>query len=366
MVRSPDHHLEEEWMSRFFDLWNSGERFAILSFALPYLASTAVAQSPLPSVPADSVWRQDISSAPVAADSSTVIGWLDGQGGWGSGTLRIDFSIEVLHADGSAPFLSFTPTGDFYDPDCDQVPVPVPAGGAIEGEAGYECVHDGDCHLLVVHDPTATLYEMWRADITTGGFDGGCLAVWKLNLLYPPDGRGEQCTSADAAGFPIAPLLISPDEVAAGSIEHALRFILPNSRMRNGVYVHPASHAGGPSGPVTAVAYGSRLRLRADYPLETLDNEAARTIARAMQNYGIVLADGGTIALTAQSDSLTTASWDGLGIDAYSLSDLSVTDFEIIDTGPPIALNYDCVRSHPILLDGFELGDLSRWMVVPP
>lgn len=336
-----------------------------MSCLLVLFAMRAQAQSAIPVLPADSVFRQNISAAPVAADSAAVIAWLDGAGGWGSGTMRIDFSIEVLHADGTTPFLAFDPTGNFYDPDCDQVPVPVPVGGALEGEEGYECTSGGDCHLMVVHDPTDIVYEMWTADVTEGVFTGGCLAVWDLDLLYPPEGRGEQCTSADAAGFPMAPLLISPDEVAAGAIDHALRFILPNSRMRDDVYVRPASHAGGPSGPATAVPYGSRLRLRADYPLETLSEEAA-TIAQAMQKYGIVLADGGTIALTAQSDRFTTAKWSDLGIDAYSLSAIAVTDFEIIDTGPIIALTYDCVRSHPILLDGFELGDTSRWTTIPP
>jgi serine/threonine-protein kinase len=341
-------------------------RAVLLAIALSVPAATAPAQSQIPAVPPDSVWRQDISLAPTAADSDDVIQWLDSVGGWGGGTMRIDFSLEVLHADAATPFLTFDPTGNFYDPDCDQVPVPVPGGGAIEGESGYECTSGGDCHLLVVHDPTSTLYEMWTADITEGVFTGGCLAVWDLDLLYPPDGRGEQCTSADAAGFPIAPLLISPDEVAAGTIDHALRFILPNSRMRELVYVRPASHAGGPSGPATAVPYGARLRLRPDFDLDTLSNEAAKTIARAMQRYGIVLADGGTIALTAQSDRFTTATWAGLGIDGSSLSDLSVTDFEIIDTGSTITLTYDCVRSHPILSDGFELADLSRWSVSVP
>ena len=366
MSDNPNHGigLEEDLVDRSNDRHDHVRCVAVTS-ALLLVAATAPAQSPIPSVPADSVWRQAISAAPVAADSASVIQWLDAQGGWGSGDMRIDFSIEVLHADGATPFLNFIPTGNFFDPDCDHVPVPVPAGGALEGEDGYEC-SGGDCHLLVVHDPTATLYEMWTADITEGVFSGGCLAVWNLEALYPPEGRGEQCTSADAAGFPIAPLLISPDEVAAGSIDHALRFILPNPRMRKDVYVRPASHAGGPSGPATAVPYGSRLRLRPDYPLETLSNEAARTIARAMQTYGIVLADGGTIALTAQSDRFTAATWDALGIVSYSLADLQVTDFEIIDTGPTIALTYNCVRSHPILLDGFELGDLSRWSASPP
>ena len=84
-----------------------------------------------------------------------------------------------------------------------------------------------------------------------------------------------------------------------------------------------------------------------------------------MQTYGLVLADGGTIALTAQSDRFTTATWAGLGIDSYSLADFAVTDFEMINTGSTIALTYDCERSHPILRDGFELGNLSRWSAVP-
>jgi serine/threonine-protein kinase len=111
------------------------------------------------------------------------------------------------------------------------------------------------------------------------------------------------------------------------------------------------------------VPYGARLRLRADYPLETLPNDGARTVARAMQTYGIVLADGGNIALTAQSDRFTATSWADVDIGPHSLTDLEVTDFDIIDTGAGIALTYDCERNHPLLLDGFELGSLWRWQV---
>lgn len=316
--------------------------------------------------PLDAAWTRDVSAAPLDPESAAVIAWLDSVGGWGSGRMRIDFSIEVLEADATAPFETFVPTGDFFTPDCDFAPVPLPPGGALEGEEGYECVGDGDCHLIVVHRPSGTLYEMWRANVVDGTFYGGCLAVWNLAVTYPPSGRGEQCTSADAAGFPIAPLLFSADEVAAGSIDHALRFILPNSRIRDRVYVHPATHStGATSGPPTAPPYGARLRLRADYPLATLPNEAARTVARAMQTYGILLADGGTIALTAQSDRFTAAKWSGL-LAADDLEDLAVTDFEMVDLGPRFTWTGDCVRQYPVFLDGFELGDLSKWSAVVP
>jgi serine/threonine-protein kinase len=297
-----------------------------------------------PYFPAGAPWYRNISSAPKAADSDAVIRWLADDGGWGGGRMQIDFSIEVLRSSADTPLQSFTPTEDWYDPDCDIASVPVPVDGAIEGESGYACESDGDCHLIVVHEPTKQLFEMWRANIDDGTFYGGCLVVWDMTRVYGPTGRGEQCTSADAAGYPIAPLLFSADEVAAGEITHAIRFILPNSRIRDGVYVHPATHStGAASGPVTAPPYGAHLRLRADYPLAELPNEGARVVARAMQKYGMLLADGGTITLTAQSDRFTTAKWEGL-LDPRDLAQLLVTDFELLDSGERITYTGDCTR----------------------
>ena len=294
--------------------------------------------------PDDAPWYRDVSAAPVDAESSAVIAWLDGVG-FGLGRLQIDFSIEVLEADVSTPERTFTPTGDFYSPDCDHVPVPVPAVGAIEGETGYECTGDGDCHLLVVRRATGTLFEMWRANIQGGTFFGGCLAVWDMTRRYGPQGRGPQCTSADAAGFPITPLLFTADEVAAGTIDHAIRFILPNARMRDRVYVAPATHStSATSGPASAPPYGARLRLRADFPLASLPNDGARVVARALMRYGMLLADGGSVALTARSDRFTANKWSGL-LGPRDLDGIRPSDFDMIAAGPRIQYTGDCVRA---------------------
>lgn len=294
--------------------------------------------------PRASVWYQDISFWPVDTQSAAVIAWLSSAGGWGLGHLQIDFSLEVAQADANTPLLTFTRTDDWYDPDCDFAAVPVPPGGALEGESGYECVNDGDCHLIVVYPPAQKLYEMWRANIVDGEFCGGCLAIWDMTRVYTPKGRGENCTSADAAGYPIAPLLFNADEVQAGWIDHAIRFILPNSRIRHGVYVHPATHStGATSGGSNAPPYGARLRLRADYPVDTLPSAGARVVARAMQRYGILLADGGSVALTAQSDRFTQAKWDGL-LDSHDLVAIQVSDFVMVDAGVRITYTGDCVR----------------------
>lgn len=325
------------------------------------------APAALPHFPAGAVWQRDISHAPLASDSSTIIANLNADGGWGYGHMQIDFSLTVLHASNGTPSLPVAQglDDDYYLPDCDALgfAFPVPSGGVIEDNTGYTCDNDGDCHMLV--QKGNLLYESYRTNVTASAVQSTCAMVWHLDRVYPRQGRGEQCTSADAAGFPIAPLLIDADEVAAaaqtnGDLGHALRFILPNNRMAKKVYVHPASHAGGPSGASDRIPYGSRLRLRADFPM-TGYNAAAQTILRTMQRYGIVLADGGNIALTADNDDYTTAKWATLGIDSHtffsggSTTAVDVTDFAIIDTGPTIPLTCDCVRTPDdfIYIDGF-------------
>jgi serine/threonine-protein kinase len=289
-------------------------------------------------------FNTDVSAAPPAANSQALISALDAEGGWGNGdVMQIDYALDVLTADNATPMRTFTTTSDFFTPDCDRVAMPVPPGGNLEGETGYACTTNGDCHLLVYRTDTQDLYEMWRADMEGNSFHGGCLAVWHGTKTYTRALRGLGCTSADAAGYPISPLLFTADEVAAGHIDHAIRFILPNSRPRRG-FVAPATHGTSTTGTASAPYYGVHLRLRADYPVNALPTEGARVVARAMQKYGMYHADGGEIALTAQSDRHTVHKWAGL-LDAHDLAALKVTDFEVIDHGAGTTMIDNCVRA---------------------
>lgn len=312
----------------------------------PGAGAGGVSSEPIQYFPDEAIWTSDVSEAPLDPRSSEIIAWLD-ERGWGIGRFQIDFGLEVLRADASTPLMAFEPIDDyFYVPDCDHVPVPVPPGGNLEWMDGYACEQNEDCHLIVVEESSRTLYEMWRADIRGDDFRGGCLAVWDLNRIYGPEGRGLNCTSADAAGYPIAPLLFTADEVAAGEIRHAIRFILPNSSIRSGQFVYPATH-GTPnaSGPSSAPPYGARFRLRADFPMDSLPNEASRVVARALQRYGMFLADAGRVPLTAQSDRHTRAKWDDL-LGSQDLKAIRVSDFEVIEMGKAVRLDLDdCVRT---------------------
>ncbi len=301
--------------------------------------------------PSSAIWYQDISNAPLDSESQNVITGLQNAGGFGTGRLQIDFSIVVLHADANVPRRSFTQTDNFYSPDCDPAPIPVPPGGQVEGSPtnDYSCASSGDCHLIVYQG--TRLYEAWIADITggqaSGGtFSSGCAVVWDLTKDYwqpaaaPNFSRGDQCTSADAAGYPIAPLLFYGDELKAGHIDHAIRFILPNSRIRDGSYVHPATHSTHPSttgGPNTP-PYGAHLRLSKNFDLSKLPSNEARTVAQALQKYGMFLADGGNIALTAEASAAQYITSD-------ALSSIAVTDFEMVDGGTRINYTGDCNRT---------------------
>ncbi len=303
-------------------------------------------QAPVQYFPLAAVWTQNVSSAPVDPQSATILNSLSAAGGWGTGILRVDFSIRVMQANASTPTVPFRPAPVFYTPDSDVVStVPLPAGGGMEGQSGYQCdTSQQDCHFIVVDNDQGKLYEAYGANYDGHALSATLLAVWNLNQVYPASGRGDQCSSADAAGYPIAPLLFNADELAQGHIDHAIRFILPNPEIRAGVFVHPATHAGGPSGPATAPPYGAHLRLKASYDLSQL-KPAARVVAAAMQKYGMFLADGGNIALTAQSDQDTQAKYSQVDFNPTDLASLKVTDFEVVQMPATIPLTYDCVRN---------------------
>jgi hypothetical protein len=294
-------------------------------------------------------WTKDVSCDPVDPSSKTITDALTAAGGWGPGakSFQIDTSLVVLRADASTPMVPFYRAPGYYTPDCDVFSVlPLPAGGAIEGVSGYTCnTAAGDCHLLIVYPKTQTLYEIYQATQQGSGIVGGCGVLWDLTKSYPASLRGDQCTSADAAGLAMSAMLPDADEVASGAVLHAMRFALPNDRIRAGVYVHPASHAGGPKGGARLPPYGVRMRLRADYPVASLRPGAAQVLATALQRFGMFLSDGGNIPLMVQGDQFTAHKWKDLNFDTRILFGIAPGDFEVVDMGPTVALTDNCVRN---------------------
>jgi hypothetical protein len=138
----------------------------------------------------------------------------------------------------------------------------------------------------MVERGTCRLYELFAAEWNGGHPTAGSGAIWDLdrNRLRP-----ETWTSADAAGLPIFAGLVRWDEVKAGEIAHAIRFTVSCT---TNAYVWPARHQAGVDDP-GCPPMGARFRLRADFDLSGFSPKA-RVILRAMQRYGMIVADNGS------------------------------------------------------------------------
>lgn len=265
--------------------------------------------------PSDNPWNQDVSKLPVNSKSAAYIASI-GESRYlhpdfgGAGEYGIPF--EVVTASQAKVPINFTAYGDESDPG----PYPIPATASIEGGASS----DGDRHVLVVDKDNCMLYELYRAFKTTSGWDADSGAVFDLksNALRP-DGW----TSADAAGLPIYPGLIKYDEVASGSINHAIRFTA--SRTQNG-YIHPATHQAGINN-ADLPPMGLRIRLKASFDTSKFTGQS-KVILEAMKKYGMIVADNGS-NWYFQGDA--DSRWDD--DDLNQLKSVPGSAFEALQTG---------------------------------
>jgi hypothetical protein len=130
-------------------------------------------------------------------------------------------------------------------------------------------------------------------------------------------------TSADAAGLPILPGLARYDEVAAGVIDHALRFTAPCSAAR---YVYPARHEAATCSGPNLPPMGLRVRLKASVNISGLPYQA-RVVAEALKRYGLLLADNGSPWFISGAPN---PHWDDNAL--HQLDQLTGSDFEVVDT----------------------------------
>jgi len=246
----------------------------------------ATAQPPAlggcPLFPADNVWNARVDSLPLDPRSDAYVASIGATTG-----LHPDFGADPTYG---IPYVVVpagqprVPVSFGYPDESDPGPYPIPPTAPIEGGAGS----NGDRHVLIVEQGACQLYELFAAyPQVDGSWRAGSGAVWDLrsNLLRP-DGW----TSADAAGLPILPGLVRHEEVAAGAIEHALRFTAVRTRK---AHVWPARHDASSSVDPNVPPMGQRFRLKASFDLSGFSRET-RVMLRAMQIYGLVLADNGS------------------------------------------------------------------------
>src|SRR6185436_12699468 len=270
---------------------------AVRRISLPLLvvalAAAAIAQgrpvpgaAACPMTPATSFWHADVSALPVHAQSASWISSIGtsaglkadfGSGTWNGGPIGIPYTT----VPGTQPRV---PVSFDYADESDPGPYPVPADAPIEGGSSST----GDRHVLLVDRDACRLWELYSAYPQSGGasWAAGSGANWDLgsNAMRPLG-----WTSGDGAGLPILPGLVRYDEVAAGDIDHVIRFTAPRTA---NAYVWPASHKAG-SGGASDPPMGAWLRLKAGFDMSGFSAQN-QVILRALKKHGMVLADNGS------------------------------------------------------------------------
>ena len=270
-----------------------------------------------PVLPANNIWNTPVDTLPVLANSATMVNTIGatrgfhadfGAGMWNGGPIGIPFiTVPGTQAKYPASFL--------YDDESDPGPYAVPLNAPIEGGPNAT----GDRHAIAIDTDNCILYELYRAFPQTSAWtaDSGAIFDLRSNALRPLT-----WTSADAAGLPIAPGLVTWEEVQSGEIRHAIRFTAPQTRRE---FVWPARHY---ASSLTGTQYprmGERFRLKASFNIAPFPPEV-QVILRAMKKYGIILADNGSAwFISGKPD----PRWNDDNL--HTLSQLVGSNFEAVD-----------------------------------
>jgi len=247
--------------------------------------SPTIGQCPV--FPLDNIWNPPIDTLPVHPRSSQYIASIGGSetlhpdfgaAQWNGGDIGIPYV--VVPANQPTVTVNFVDYPHESDPTTGSGQYPVPPNAPRE--------HGSDHHVLVVREGECKLYELYNAtkiNDTTWNASNGAIFDLRSNSLRP-----DTWTSADAAGLPILPGLVRYEEVQAGEINHAIRFTIQRSQR---AYVWPARHFASSITDQNVPPMGMRFRLKASFDISGFSSEM-QVILRAMQRYGIIVADNGS------------------------------------------------------------------------
>jgi len=271
--------------------------------------------------PASSPWNTDISNAAVDSNSANIINFIGstvtlhpdfGAGTFHNQTLGIPYQVVA----GTQPKVTVT-LGTFAS-ESDPGPEPIPSNALIEG---YPKPGNGDRHVLVLEKDGCWLYELYHATLKSGQWSADSTAIWDMTIN---EQRPYTWTSADAAGLPVFVGLARYDEVAAGAINHALRFTVPTSQR---AFVLPATHWASTVTNPSAPPMGTRLRLKASFDISGFPADD-QVILTAMKKYGLILADNGSaIFISGVPDDR----WNNN--DLNLLKSITASNFDVVQQG---------------------------------
>lgn len=160
-------------------------------------------------------------------------------------------------------------------------------------------VSQGTDNEVAIYQPsTDTYWDFWRAEQDE---EGNWSACWGGKITHYSQNPGifENPLGAVATGLPLGAFLIRIEELKRGHIDHAINIL--TVRVRTNCISWPANRTDGNTEGEDYPCEGQRFRLDPTFNTNTLRSPAARTIARAMQEYGLILTDkAGSVATQAE------------------------------------------------------------------
>jgi hypothetical protein len=289
-------------------------------FVVGLVAGTAYGQQTIGTcsvLPANNIWNTPVDTLPVLPNSASMATTIGANTG-----VHADFGAGIWNgAPIGIPYITVPgtqtkyPATFSYADESDAGPYAIPLNAPIEGGSSST----GDRHAIAVDTTNCIVYELYNALPQSSNWtaDSGAIFDLKSNALRPAT-----WTSADAAGLPVMPGLVTYDEVLSGEIKHAIRFTAPQSRHE---YVWPARHY---ASSLTGTQYprmGERFRLKASFNISSYPADI-QVILRAMKKYGIMLADNGSAWYVSGKPD---ARWNDDNL--HTLGQLLGSNFEAVD-----------------------------------
>lgn len=208
------------------------------------------------------------------------------------------FSSPVYFADGNTPRhdvnLTCGPAWELGVSTMKGVPIPdaaepaFDADGADNPPVGCGEDSDQDNNMVTLDLSTRCEFDFWQARKTSGQWT----ASWGNRIGMDSNGVYVHGLSTRGSGFAFLGGVIWPDELQAGEIKHVLAFNYPFTK--SGGPVPPATESDGESNRTDALPEGALLQLNPDIDLAALNLlPYEKTIAKALQEYGMLLVDNG-------------------------------------------------------------------------
>lgn len=255
------------------------------------------------------------ADVPLAPNSQAIVNNLvqDKQNNYGLWAINTDTYSAPIYTVGPD-----TPVQQWTYSDCQNMPqlAPVIADtlAAVPTPPGMLVSQGTDESVAIYQPSTDTYWDFWRAQQDASGHWSACWGG-KIEHYSTNPGIFDNPLGASASGLPLGASLIRVSELQRGYIDHAIN--LETVRTQAGCFSWPATRTDGNTVGADIPCEGQRFRLDPTFDVNTLIDPAARTIARAMQQYGLILTDTAGAVVTQAEDPRPFEATDG-GIDPYN------------------------------------------------